>query len=80
MILSGCSWRPQEPKIETEAVYITLPNSLMADFCEFESPGDTVGNLADAYVYNTNCGRKYQKQVQEQRVYVETLKDNKNGK
>ena len=63
---------------KTEYVFTSLPQSLLRDFCEFEGVGDTVGDLADAYVYNTICGRKYKAQVEEQRGYInDLLKENK---
>lgn len=79
MTLSGCSWRPQEPRTEVETIYFTLPDSLMSHFCEFQPPGNTVGSLGNAYVANTNCGKKYQEQVVEQKTYFKKLKENRNG-
>ncbi len=50
-----------------------MPSSLMQDFCIFEKAGETVESLSKAYISNTVCGRKYQAQVKEQRVYNENV-------
>jgi len=76
MILNGCSVNQQEVKIEKEYVVITIPESLMTDFCEFENHGDTVGSLAGAYIYNTNCGKKYKEQLVEQKIWSENVRSN----
>lgn len=66
---------------EEHVVFISLPASLMQEFCVLQPPGDTVGELGDAYVHNTLCGKKYEAQVEEQQKYFENVKEQgtKNG-
>lgn len=69
MILSACSMNQQETRIEKEYIVITIPEALLTDYCEFQDAGDTIGTLAESYVYNTNCGKKYKEQLVEQREW-----------
>lgn len=46
----------------------------MQEFCDWKSAGITVRDLADGYVHNTLCGKKYEAQVREQKEYVEKMK------
>ena len=59
---------------EEHVVFISLPTSLMQKFCVLKSPGESVGDLADAYIDNTLCGRKYEAQVDEQQEYFDSVK------
>lgn len=73
MIFAGCSTKPQgTPTIETHV--ITLPSHLLQKFCNWTKPGETVGDLGAAYVNNTICGKKYEAQVDEQIIYMESVK------
>lgn len=73
MIFAGCSTKPQgTPTIETHVV--TLPSHLLRKFCDWSKPGETVGDLGMAYVNNTVCGRKYEAQVDEQIIYIESVR------
>jgi hypothetical protein len=47
----------------------------MQKFCVLQPPGETVGELGDAYVHNTLCGKKYEAQVEEQRKYFDNVKE-----
>ena len=78
MILSGCSMTRflNDGSKEEHVVFISLPASLMQKFCVLKPAGDTVGDLADAYVDNTLCGKKYEAQVEEQKQYIENVKNN----
>lgn len=74
LALSGCSpLPPQPPQIETH--YVTLPASMVRHFCTMQEikEGDNVQDLADAYVYNTVCGKKYQAQVDEQKEMLKAI-------
>lgn len=54
----------------------------MNHFCEFEEikEGAVTGDLVNAYVINTICGKKYRAQVDEQRRFNEEIKNGgKNG-
>ena len=53
----------------------------MQKFCVLKSPGESVGDLADAYIDNTLCGRKYEAQVEGQQKYFDAVKEKgtKNG-
>lgn len=54
---------------------------LLQHFCDFQGPGDTVGELGEGYVNNTVCGKKYQAQVDEQIEYIKNVqKDKDKGK
>lgn len=64
---------------EQHVVFVSLPASLMQKFCVLQPPGETVGDLGDAYVNNTLCGKKYESQVEEQRAYIERV-TSENGK
>lgn len=55
-------------------VFISLPSSLMQKFCVLKPPGESVGDLADAYVDNTLCGRKYEAQVEKQQEFIDSVK------
>lgn len=61
--------------VEEHVVLVALPASLMQKFCVMKPPGDTIGSLADAYVDNTTCGKKYESQVDEQRKYMDAVKE-----
>ena len=66
---------------EEHIVFVALPASLMQKFCVFQPPGNSIGELGDAYVHNTLCGRKYEAQVDEQMKYFENVKEReKDGK
>lgn len=71
MILSACSTRPYK---QTDLKMISIPAHLMQEFCDWKSAGITVRDLADGYVHNTLCGKKYEAQVREQKEYVEKMK------
>lgn len=71
MILSACSTAPSR---QTEVVMISVPEHLMQEFCEWRTAGATVRDLADGYVHNTLCGKKYEAQVKEQKEYLEKMK------
>lgn len=77
MTLNGCSMTRflSDGTTEEHVVLISLPASLMQKFCVLKPPGDTVGQLADAYVDNTTCGKKYETQVDEQIKYFDAVKD-----
>ena len=60
---------------EEHVVFVSLPVSLMQKFCVLQPPGETVGELGDAYVHNTLCGKKYEAQVEEQRKYFDNVKE-----
>ena len=64
---------------EQHVVFVSLPTGLMQKFCVLQPPGETVGDLGDAYVNNTLCGKKYESQVEEQRAYIERV-TSENGK
>lgn len=65
---------------EEHVVFVSLPSSLMQKFCVLKPPGETVGELGEAYVDNTLCGRKYEAQVDEQQKYFDTVNERgKNG-
>ena len=82
-MLSGCSMTRflSDGTKQEHVVFIALPASLMQKFCVLQPPGDTVGELGDAYVNNTLCGRKYEAQVEEQQKYFDAVKEKgtKNG-
>ena len=59
---------------EEHVVFISLPTSLMQKFCVLKSPGESVGDLTDAYIDNTLCGRKYEAQVDKQQEYFDSVK------
>ena len=46
----------------------------MQKFCVLKPPGESVGDLADAYVDNTLCGRKYEAQVEKQQEFIDSVK------
>lgn len=71
-ILSACSTNPSQPSIKVKTV--TIPESLLQEFCEWKKTGETVGELADAYVSNTLCGQKYEAQVKQQKEYLKRMK------
>ena len=75
MTLSACSSN-RLASIEMQTVVISVPDSLMQHFCEFQAPGDTVGTLAEGYVNNTVCGKKYQAQLDEQKEFLKNVKKN----
>lgn len=59
-----------------------MPAHLLQHFCAFQSAGTTVGTLADAYVYNTTCGKKYAEQLNAQKEFQQKYKkieDEKGG-
>lgn len=58
---------------EEHVVFISIPASLMQKFCVLQPPGETIGDLGDAYVNNTLCGKKYESQVDQQRAYLEKV-------
>lgn len=58
-------------------MFISLPTSLTQKFCVLQPPGDTVGELGDAYVTNTICGKKYEAQVDAQIEYFDHVKERK---
>lgn len=64
---------------EQHVVFVSLPASLMQKFCVLQPPGETVGDLGDAYVNNTICSKKYESQVEEQKAYIERV-TSENGK
>lgn len=71
MILSGCWTNPSNPEIK----FVSIPESLLQEFCpEWKSAGDTVGTLAEGYVANTLCGKKYEAQVKEQKEFIKKMK------
>lgn len=72
MIFAGCSTSPYgtNKKVVTESI----PPHLLQQFCEWKSAGVTVKDLADGYVHNTLCGKKYETQVEEQREYLKRLR------
>ena len=76
LMLSGCSMTRllNDGTKEEHVVFISLPASLMQKFCVLKSPGESVGDLADAYVDNTLCGRKYEAQVEKQQEYFDSVK------
>ena len=76
LMLSGCSMTRllNDGTKEEHVVFISLPTSLMQKFCVLKSPGETVGDLADAYVDNTLCGRKYEAQVEKQQEFIDSVK------
>ena len=76
-MLSGCSMTRflNDGTQEEHVVFIALPASLMQKFCVLQPPGETVGELGDAYVHNTLCGKKYEAQVEEQRKYFDNVKE-----
>lgn len=53
---------------------ISIPEHLVQEFCEWRGAGGTVRDLADGYVHNTLCGKKYEAQVKEQKQYLEKMK------
>ena len=76
LMLSGCSMTRllNDGTKEEHVVFISLPTSLMQKFCVLKSPGESVGDLADAYVDNTLCGRKYEAQVEKQQEFIDSVK------
>lgn len=70
MILSGCSTNQSVPDVR----FVTIPESLLQEFCEWKSAGETVGSLTEAYVANTVCGKKYEAQVKEQKEFIKKMK------
>lgn len=81
LMLSGCSMTRflNDGTKEQHVVFISIPASLMQKFCVLQPAGETVGSLADAYVENTLCGKKYEIQVEEQRKYIDNVKDRDKG-
>ena len=73
MIFAACS-TTQSTQL-TETVIVTLPESLMLEFCDWKGAGETVGSLAEGYVHNTLCGKKYETQLKEQREWVKKMKE-----
>lgn len=73
MTLSACSIPQLTPSERVRIV--TIPESLMQDFCEWQAAGNTVGDLAEGYVANTLCGKKYEAQVKQQRDYVRKMRE-----
>lgn len=73
MTLNACSTLQSTPSERVRIV--TIPESLMQDFCEWQSAGNTVGDLAEGYVANTLCGKKYEAQVKQQREYVRKMRE-----
>lgn len=71
MISSGCSTNQSVAKTN----FISIPESLLQEFCTWKKAGDTVGELADAYVSNTVCGQKYEAQVKQQKDFVKKMKE-----
>lgn len=70
MILNGCS----TSQSAGETKYISIPESLLQEFCvEWKGVGDTVSSLADAYVANTTCGKKYEAQLKEQKQFIQKM-------
>ena len=47
----------------------------MQEFCEWSGVGVTVKDLADGFVHNTLCGKKYEAQVKQQKEYLNRLKE-----
>ena len=83
MILNGCSMTRlvSDGTTEDHIVFVALPSSLMQKFCVLQPPGNSIGELGDAYVNNTLCGRKYEAQVDEQMKFFENVKERgKDGK
>lgn len=70
MILSGCSTNQSAPDVR----FVTIPESLLQEFCEWKNAGETVGSLTEAYVANTVCGKKYEAQVKEQKEFINKMK------
>lgn len=70
MILSGCSTSPSVP----DARFVSIPESLLQEFCEWKNAGETVGSLTEAYVANTVCGKKYEAQLKEQKEFLKKMK------
>lgn len=70
MILSGCSTNQSVPDVR----FVSIPESLLQEFCEWKNAGETVGSLAEAYVANTVCGKKYEAQVKEQKEFINKMK------
>lgn len=60
---------------EEHVVFVALPASLMQKFCVLQPVGETVGELGEAYIHNTLCGKKYEAQVDEQQKFFETIKE-----
>lgn len=79
--LSGCSTSPfrpaNAPLVEKEVIFISLPTALTQHFCEFQGAGDSVATLAEGFVYNTVCGKKYKAQLEEQNEYIKNVKEGK---
>ncbi len=73
MILSGCSTRLYKEG-NSDPVVVLMPESLMLKLCGWKPPGETVQDLADGYVNNTICGKKYEAQLEEQIIYQEKVK------
>lgn len=53
---------------------MSIPEHLLQEFCDWKSAGVTVRDLADGYVHNTICGKKYEAQVKQQKEYLKKMK------
>ena len=74
MIFAGCSTSPSQQN-NSEVVLVTVPAHLLQEFCEWRGAGATVKDLADGFVHNTLCGKKYEAQVKQQKEYLNKLKE-----
>lgn len=72
MILSACSTSPSR---QTDVVMVSVPEHLLQEFCEWRGAGATVKDLADGFVHNTLCGKKYEAQVKQQKEYLNRFKE-----
>lgn len=72
MILGACSTNPSK---QTEVVMVSVPEHLLQEFCDWKGAGVTVRDLADGFVHNTLCGKKYEAQVKQQKEYLKKLKE-----
>lgn len=54
---------------------VSIPENLLQEFCEWKSAGVTVRDLADGYVHNTLCGKKYEAQVKQQKEYLRRVRE-----
>ena len=52
---------------------VSVPEHLLQEFCEWRGAGATVKDLADGFVHNTLCGKKYEAQVREQKEYLRKM-------